>query len=241
MPRSRFRRLDRRARWGAIAGAVVLAAACGDPSSPAEGGEGDGAALRVINGDVVPMAVLVDGRTVVAQLLPGTISSTLRVAPGARRVELRGATDGVATVDVAATRNDTLTVTAQRQGSGRTTAAVLADTGRIVPAGASKLRVVHMAPNAPPLDVWRTQPDFATPITLMFPFPYGASSSYVQSTPGTWEVRVSRGSGAPDGRPVSGGWDAALARMPIAVPAGQLRTLVILDGPNGTVRLAVLE
>ncbi len=56
--------------------------------------------------------------------------------------------------------------------------------------GKSKLRVVHLAGTAPQVDIWRTQPDYQTPIRVMFPFPYGAESSYLQSDPGTWTVFV---------------------------------------------------
>jgi hypothetical protein len=211
--------------------AVLALAGCGEAPSAGEPLGGD-AALRVINGDVTPVAVIVDGKTVVPALAPGTISAALAVPSGARRVQLRNAVDAVSSVDVTATPTDTPMVAA-RSLAGRTQAVVIADTGRIVPPNASKLRVVHLAASAPPLDIWRTQPDYRTPITIQFPHPYGVASPYVQSTPGTWEVRVSRGSGLPDGRPVAGGWDRALARLTVAVPAGQARTVVVLDAPGG--------
>lgn len=223
----------------ATASALLLAAACGDDPSPGAPTTND-ASLRVINGDVGPVTVLVDGQTVLAELAPGTISPALAVARGTRRVVLRGATDAASTVEISATPTDTPTVAAW-QLAGRTQATVIADTGRLVPPTASKLRVVHLATSGPSLDIWRTQPDWQMPITIQFPFPYGATSPYLQSTPGTWEVRVSRGSGLPDGRPVAGGWDRALASLRVAVPAGQARTVVVLDGPGGTLKLQVME
>jgi hypothetical protein len=219
---------------------AVAAVACGDGPAADDEPLGGDAALRVINGDVGPVAVVVDGRTVLAELAPGTISAALAVPSGARRVQLRGAANVVASVDVAATPTDTPTVAAW-QLAGRMQAAVLADTGRIVPANASKLRVVHLAAGSPSLDIWRTQPDWQTPITIQFPHPYGVASPYVQSAPGTWEVRVSRGSGLPDGRPVAGGWERALARLVVSVPAGQRRTVAVLDAPGGGVRLQVVN
>ena len=214
-------------------------AACGDGPSAGQQATAD-AVLRVINGDVAPVAVVVDGSTVVASLAPGTISAALAVPSGARRVELRGAAGAVSSVDVAATPTDTPTVAAQ-QLAGRTRALVLQDTGRIVPPNASKLRVVHLAAGSPSLDIWRTQPDWQTPITIQFPHPYGVASPYVQSGPGAWEVRVSRGSGLPDGRPVAGGWERALASLRVTIPAGQRRTVAVLDAPGGGVRLQVVE
>ena len=234
MPRSPLARLPL-----PLAVASALAVACGD--APSAGGSLTGdAALRVINGDVGPVTVIVDGTTVLPELAPGTISPALAVPSGARRVVLRGAADAASVVDLVATPTDTPTVAAW-QLAGRTQASVLADTGRIVPPNASKLRVVHLAASAPSLDIWRTQPDWQTPITIQFPHPYGVASPYVQSTPGAWEVRVSRGSGLPDGRPVAGGWDRALASLRVVVPAGEARTVVVLDGPGGTVRLQVMN
>ena len=221
--------------------ALLALAACGDSPAPSAceplGGD---ARLRVINGDVTPVTVIIDGKTVIPELAPGTISPALAVPSGARRVQLRNAVDAVSSVDVAATPTDTPTVAA-RQLAGRTEALVLQDTGRVVPPTASKLRVVHLAASAPSLDIWRTQPDYQTPITIQFPHPYGVASPYVQSTPGTWEVRVSRGSGLPDGRPLAGGWDRALARLTVTVPAGQARTVVALDAPGGALRLEAID
>ena len=242
MPQPTFASHPATRRAAALAAALTVAGtvACGDaPSSAGERTAGD-AALRVINGDVAPVAVVVDGKTVIASLAQGTISPVLAVPTGARRVELRGAAGVVSSVDVTTAPTDTPTVAA-RSLAGRTQALVIADTGRIVPPNASKLRVVHLAASAPSLDIWRTQPDFQTPITIQFPHPYGVASPYVQSNPGTWEVRVSRGSGLPDGRPVAGGWDRALARLVVSVPAGQRRTVAVLDGPGGTIRLQVVE
>ena len=233
----------RRSTFAALL-AVLALAACSDAPAPSASGEQTpgGAALRVINGDVAPVAVVVDGKTVLASLAQGTISPALAVPAGARRLELRGAAGVVSSVAVTTTPTDTPTVAARLVG-GRTEAAVIADTGRVVPPNASKLRVVHLAASAPPLDIWRTQPDYQTPVTIQFPHPYGVASPYVQSTPGSWEVRVSRGSGLPDGRPVADGWDRALARLTVPVPAGQARTVVVLDaaGGGGAVRLAVLD
>jgi hypothetical protein len=224
-----------------LALAAGALAACGDGGGPSAGQQATAdAALRVINGDVMPVTVIVDGQTVIPELAPGTISPALAVPSGARRVQLRNGVDAVSSVDVAATPTDTPTVAA-RQLAGRTQALVLQDTGRIVPPNASKLRVVHLAAGSPSLDIWRTQPDWQTPITIQFPHPYGVASPYVQSAPGAWEVRASRGSGLPDGRPVAGGWERALAALRVTIPAGQRRTVAVLDAPGGGVRLQVVE
>lgn len=217
---------------------LVSAAACGDadPGSP----PGAGAAFRVVNGGLDPLSVVVDGATVVASLAPGTISPPLPAGAGSRRVALRGAGGAVASVDVALTPTDTPTVAARRLGAV-TTAAVLADTGRLVPPGASKLRVIHLAASTPFVDVWRTQPDHGTPVGIAFPFPYGLETPYLQSRPGSWELRASRVVGDPDRPAPAEGWGAAAARLTVAVPDGERRTVVVLDAPGGGVRLALLD
>jgi hypothetical protein len=113
-------------------------------------------------------------------------------------------------------------------GSGLV-ASVLVDSGSIVPAGKSKLRVSHLAGGAPAIEFWRTQPDFQTPVHIMTPFAYQATSPYLQSDPGTWEVFVT----APGG-------GAKLATTgAISVPAGERRTVVLLDS-LGVMRFRVI-
>jgi hypothetical protein len=102
----------------------------------------------------------------------------------------------------------------------------------------TKLSVINLAASAPALDVWRTQPDYSTPIRIMFPFPYGAQSEFVQSTPGTWEVIVTTASppapGEPDPR------TSALATYSLTINANVAQTLVILDKPGGGVAVSLL-
>ena len=98
-------------------------------------------------------------------------------------------------------------------------ATVLADTGELVPVGKSKLRVAHLSPNAGSIEIWRTQPDFQTPVHIMTPFDYLATSPYLQSDPGAWEVFVTRP-----------GTTTKLATTGLVqVPSGEKRTVVLLD------------
>jgi len=106
----------------------------------------------------------------------------------------------------------------------------LGDTGAIPVPGKGKLRVSHMAANAPPIDVYRTQPDFQTFVTFMTPFPYQSSSPFIESTPGNWVIRVT-----------AKGTQQVLAESgPIRVDALWIRTVLLLDAPNGGIKITPL-
>ena len=93
---------------------------------------------------------------------------------------------------------------------------------------------MHLAAKAPAIYVWRKQPDFPTPVTFMFPHPYGASTSYIQAPPGTWEVYVT-----PAGA-TSVTASNTLAHIAIPIAANQARRVAVLDSGN-TVRIVPLD
>ena len=126
---------------------------------------------------------------------------------------------------LAGTQAITVVVTDSSGGLNR---AVMLDSNAVVPAGASKLRVGHFAKALGHIDVWRTQPDFGTPIRVAFPFPYGYTSNYVQSTPGDWKVLVS--DTLPAGTPNAPMPDTLGMTAAIANPDGGSRTVIIVDG-----------
>ena len=122
---------------------------------------------------------------------------------------------------------------------GVLTSYALSDTGAIVPAGSSKLRVAHFAGAAPPIDVWRTQPGTPTPTRVVFPFAYLTESAYVQSTSGVWRVMVS--DTVPAATPSASIPDTLAITQPISIPSGSSRTVVVIDGQPGGVYLIVLN
>ena len=106
-------------------------------------------------------------------------------------------------------------------------------TRAIVPSGSS------FAEQAPALDVWRTQPDFASLITIMFPFPHRAVSPYIQSDPGIWTVLVTTERRDSTGVPTLG--DSLLATGDISVPDGESRTVLVLDDGAGGLQSQVIR
>ncbi|HSQ30157.1 MAG TPA: DUF4397 domain-containing protein [Gemmatimonadaceae bacterium] len=237
------------ARTGVRAAARVIAAtltilnvaACSDAASGLTASGAPSVPLRVINGAAVPVSVIIDGATRVTTLAPASISEVVRVPEGARRVELRpmSGASATATLQASAGGTEPVLVAATAVGSSSVGVLVLADTAPIPAPGTSKLRVVHMASKAPPIDVWRKQPDFPTPVRVAFPFLYGFTSGYIQSAPGTWELTVTptdslKKAGGAVGLP------SELARLSLTTAADRAYTVVLLDAPDG-VRLEVID
>jgi hypothetical protein len=168
----------------------VLVGACGDSTSPpAPTGR-----LRVVQAaeSTAALDVLVDGSVVIAGLKSGTVSSAVAVTPGLRSVQFRAAGAGTSPnglqLSISAKSLYTVVVI---DSSTVLDPNVLTDTGGIPASGMSKLRVAHFAALAPPIDVYRHQPDFPGLFGLQFPFPYRSVTPYVQSTPGNWRVVIS--------------------------------------------------
>ncbi|MEP6491777.1 MAG: DUF4397 domain-containing protein [bacterium] len=186
--------------------------------------------IRLINASSATLSVVVDGQTQVESLGRANVSSLIYVSVGSHTVALRTAAGASASLTVSASLTATVTAVALPTGGSSISANVIVDTGTIVPAGKSKLRVLHMAAGAQPLEIWRTQPDFHTPVHIMTPFLYQAQSPYLQSDPGEWEVWVT----APNGT------TKIATTGSITVPDGQRKTVVLLDSA-GVVRFRIID
>jgi len=207
--------------------ALALLTACTDLSvnNPVYG---PSAGLRVINGTGGTVSVLIDGVAVTNSLGQATSSGALGLQPGSYTVQVqRSGVPGFPRV-IDLVPGDTATLVAL-DSAGGITPALLADTNAVVPAGASKLRVAHMASSAPPISIWRTQPDFASPTRVQFPFAYRAVSPYLQSTPGDWRVMVSSEDNTSASVPMP---DTLANSGLISVATGTSATVVVVDGPN---------
>jgi len=214
-------------------GAGALALACSDSGGPS----GPTATMQVIHTirNVAAVDVLVAGQTALSNVPYGETRSAA-VPAGNQEVTIRpaGTTGTESASMVSFVAGGTVTMLTVDSLS-IINPWVLTDTGSVVPADKSKLRVVHFAASEPTLDILRTQPDWETPIGVMFPFNYQESSPYMQSDPGTWSVFVSSWSG---GVPELS--DTLLATGPIEVPAGESRTVVILDGETSGLQHEVI-
>jgi len=211
-------------------GAAVAAAACG-PSMSDSGATDPGngqAAIRVVNASQGLVDVIVDGQTVTHGLQVATVSDRINVSSGNHQIRLASPNGPSAQVQIDAATGATR-VAVVTPAASSLSASVLADTGAIVPAGKTKLRVAHLAANAGSIEIWRTQPDFQTPVHIMTPFDYQATSPYLQSDPGGWEVFVTR----------PGTTLKVATTGVVSVPAGEKRTVVLLDSA-GVMRFRVI-
>jgi hypothetical protein len=214
--------------------ALVALAACSDdasgPDNPA--GNTDGR-LQIIPGvsALAAVDVVVDGQTRLTNAAYGIPTSAIALSLGQHQVKVVPAgtapSAGGATVTLRA--GDTTRVVVIGTATAMNPVA-LGDTGAAPVPGKGKLRVSHLAANAPAIDVYRTQPDFQTFVTFMTPFPYQASSPFIESTPGNWVIRVT-----------AKGTQQVLAESgPIRVDALWIRTILLLDAPNGGIKIVPL-
>lgn len=217
---------------------LIAIAACGSDQPTACCSTGTNA-VRVVNGFTLPVDVLIDGAVAISALAPGGID-TAAAAVGGHTLSLRPVGPGVASNRSITTASGSLsTIAAVRSTSGTLASAVLDDTNSVVPNGATKVRVLHLAPNAGTIQVYRTQPDFQKPIQWQFPFTYqpdptSLTAPFVQSTVGTWEIHVWQTPAD------STGWATAPIKVTIPLQSGEKRTLIILDKPGGGIQYQIL-
>src|SRR5687768_11142658 len=142
--------------------ALAALVACSD-DSVAPDPTGDGGRLQVVPAvAALPFVdVVVDGEVRMTNVAYGSPSSLLALPVGQHLIRIvapgTGASAGGTAVSLAA--NDTTRVVVTGTPTGLNPVA-LGDTGATPVPGKGKLRVSHLAPNAPPIDVYRSQPDF---------------------------------------------------------------------------------
>jgi hypothetical protein len=196
-------------------------------------------AIRIINAFTAPVDVLIDGNVAIASLAAGAID-TLGPASGSHTLVLRPTGSGASVSrSITAATGVLSTIAVLRAPNGSMGSAVLDDTNSVVPTGATKVRVLHLAPSAGTLQVYRTQPDHQQPVQWQFPFEYQSAPTsltapFYQSTVGTWEVRVWQ---APAD---ASGWANAQVKIVIPLASGEKNTILILDKPGGGVRIELL-
>lgn len=215
--------------------ALLLAVLACDSSSSSQNNPGSGAFLRVFNTarSAGELTVRIDNVTASSHLTFGTTTDSLPVSPGSHVVSLvpsaAGRSVGSGTVTVLEGHLTTLVAV---ESLTVFIPQPLTDTGLEVPAGKSRLRVAHLAAQAPAIAIFRLQPDYPDPVSVMFPFEYGAVSPYLESTPGDWWVIVT------DSTP----GDTLIKQGPIAIPEGQERTVVIVDAADsGSIQTLILD
>lgn len=218
---------------------LAIAAACSSDTTLPTCCTSGNPSLRVVNAITSPVDVLIDGNVAIASLAPGTIG-TAAAPSGSHALVLRPTQfASSASRSITTTDGSLATVAVVLSATGIVQGALLDDTNSVVPAGATKVRVLHLAPNAGTIQVFRTQPDYQTPIAWQFPFNYQSdpspiSAPFVQSTGGTWEIRVWQTPAD------SSGWANAPIKIQIPLASGQKKTVMILDKPGGGIRYELM-
>jgi hypothetical protein len=213
-------------------------AACSSDYTPVTGIPVD-SGLRIVNAFTTPVDVLIDGAVAIPSLAAGSVGFA-QPASGSHTLIFRPtAASGSAPQTITTTSGALNTFVAVRGANGVVSTVALDDTGSVVPAGATKVRVLHLAPNAGELQVYRTQPDFQQPISWQFPFTYQSqpdplSAPFFQSTVGIWDVRVWQTPAD------STGWAGAPLRLVIQLYSGEKLTILILDKQGGGVRAELI-
>jgi hypothetical protein len=220
-----------RFRAVAIAACTLLAAACSNTFEPAD----YNSTLYIANATNGAFAFTIDGLKRQVSLPVNEVSIAQQLAPGTHQIQLTDALGASTELTVTTSAEAPRTIVAYpRSTSGSSagiTTAVFADTGALVPPGKSKLRVAHLAANAGNIEIWRSQPDFRTGSRIMTPFAYQATSPYLESDPGVWEVWLTSSNSSAK----------TLSTGPIEIPSGQRRTVLLLDSAGGPRFVVIAE
>ena len=206
--------------------AAALVAGCGDDES-GTGPAADGA-MRVVHAspDAPSVDVLVDNAKVLSSVPYLGASSYLDVPAGTRNVKVNaaGTSTTVIDADVPVTAGRDYTVIAG--GLVSEIAPIVLEDDRTAPAaGNAKVRAVHGAPSAPAVDIYVTAPgaDLATATPTLTGVPFGAASDYLSIPAGDYQVRVTP----------TGTKTVAIDSGPVSLVAGQVRTVIAVDSPDG--------
>ncbi len=186
------------------------------------------AVVRVVNATNAVVDVYIDNTFAIPRLGAGVASEGVILQAGLHQVQftLPNQNTVQASTSVPMDPNVVRTAVACAGSGTQMLATTLTDTGAIVPEGKTKLRVANFSQQA--IRIYRKQPDFPDSVAIMTPFPSGATSPFLQSTPGSWEVIV-----------VDSAGDRVASSGAIALASTEKRTVVVLDSA-GVVRTKVL-
>ncbi|RBI64414.1 DUF4397 domain-containing protein [halophilic archaeon] len=158
-----------------------------------EGGDGD-ANVRVahMSPDAPPVEVLVDNETVVENIAFGNVTDYLAVSAGEHNVTIRAAGDpstvvfsGELTFDAGSRR--TIVAAGEVTDEGTTDfEPVILEDDFTVPEENASVRLVHVSPDAPPVDITVQE----TNATLFDNVSFRTATEYTEVAPGNYTVQV---------------------------------------------------
>jgi hypothetical protein len=191
--------------------------------------------VRVVHAspDAPNVDVLVDGKSVLTNVPFGTASDYLTVKAGARQIEVRATGTGQDVINAKpefASKKD-YTILAE-DFVANIMPQVLIDNNSAPDSGKVRVRVVHGAPSAGPVDVYVVAPgsDISIQTPTISNLGFKSVTDYLSVPAGSYEVFVTP----------TGTKTVAISTGTIALAAGQVRTAVALDAAGGGTPLTAI-
>jgi len=206
--------------------AMALALAGCDSRIAAPRPRPDHARLRLVHGAPESWALnlVVDGTPIVQGLASTGISPYVQLKAGNHQLAVTLTGSGQLLLQRSVTLDGGKDYSFLVSGSMSSPEGMLAsDTAYTPVAGKVKIRVLHAARTAPPLDVYLTPPgaDLATATKLIEPFEFGVDTTefpgFVERDPGTWDVRFTE----------DGTLNVVLDTGPFNTVGGELITVIL--------------
>jgi hypothetical protein len=213
---------------GALFLTIAIAACDSQVASP----RGDTAKLRLVH-SAASSAVLdlkVDGQIVLQDVAATQISGYAEVNAGTRTIAVTLGQTGATLVSESAVLEKDEEYTLLISGTLANPEYMIASDTAFSPLPTKvKIRVIHAARNAPPLDVYLTAPgaDLGSASKLVEPFAFNVADtssfpSFVERDPGDWQVRFTD----------DGTTNVVLDTGPFSAVAGQIITVVLSHDAN---------
>jgi len=212
--------------------AGVLAAGCSDDDSTGPTGE---AQVRVVHAspDAPSVDVLVDGAEVLGDVPYLAVSEYLDVPAGVRNVRVNGAgtTTSVIDEDLDLVEGTDYTIIASGFAASLEPL-VLTDDNTAPAAGNAKVRAIHGAPSAPPVDIYVTAPgaDLGEATPVLTGVAFGDVADYVEVPAGNYQVRAT----------LAGTTTVVIDSGTLTLASGQVRTAMAVDAAGGGAPLDLL-
>ena len=194
--------------------------ACGDSD--------DDGYIRVLHAspDAPNVDVLVDGEVVLSDVPYKAISPYLNVEEGDRRIQVNVAGTDTTVIDAVLNIGEDVSNTVIASNFVAAIAPIVTVDDRSTPeSGTARIRVAHLAPSAPEVDVYVTPPgvELTDADPTLTTVPFSAVSGYVTLPAGSYQIRVT----------VAGTLIVAIDTGAIEVMDGAVFTAAALDATGG--------
>ncbi|HTG49112.1 MAG TPA: DUF4397 domain-containing protein [Gemmatimonadales bacterium] len=205
--------------------AAALSAACSDDGNTAPEGQGR---LRIVHvsPDAPNLDVVLDGDTVASDIAYLGSSDYLELSAGGHVMQISETNTSTTLIDQDVTVADGVDYTVIVGNTlNDIDALVLTDDNGTPPAGTFRVRAVHGAKAAGPVDIYVTDP--GTDLTLTGPtasnVAFEQALPYVQTNAGTYQVRVTP----------TGTKDVIIDSGALTLENGQVRTAIAVEAAGG--------